>query len=431
MKQNEREIIVEVLTLVTKEGAYNNIALKKALDNSSLTNVQRAFITEVTNGTLRNLIFIDFIINSFSKTYTTKMKPFILNVLRSSTYQIIFMNKVPASAAVNEAVALSKKRGFVNLSGFVNGVLRSIERGHKQVKLPDIKKQPVEYLSTKYSYDKWLIEYWLSEFNFETVEKICIANNTAPQISICVNTIKTNREELVKTLEAEGASVKLCETNNLILYIKCAGSIAELQSFKNGLFHVCDESSVQAVQSLAPKKCDKVLDVCSAPGGKSFVAAYLMENSGEIHSLDIHEHKIKLVKEGAERLGIDIISVGLNDATRPNENFYESYDKVLIDAPCTGFGILRKKPDIMSKKSMEDVKNLAQIQRNMLQTSAKYVKPLGIIVYSTCTLSKMENSDNINWFKNNFNFKLLEEKQLLPEASGRDGFYIAKLQRCE
>jgi len=423
--QNERKISAEILVQIIKSGAYNNIILRKELAaEPSLSSVQKAFITETVNGVLRNLIYIDYIINSFSKLPVNKMKPIIACIIRCAAYQMLLMDKVPDFAACDEAVKIVKRRGFNNLAGFVNGVLRSIAKNGKNVALPDKENEPVKYLSVKYSYPEWIIEYFLTEYDIEKIEEICAVSNLPPRVCICVNSLKTNRDELIKRLNNEEVFVQNANDSDL-LYVKGAGDITELSAFKEGLFHVIDENSIKVVRALNPSKGDTVIDMCAAPGGKSFCISYLMENTGKIYANDIFEHKINLIEAGAKRLGISNITPQIQDAAIPNESFFALADRVLVDAPCSGLGIIRKKPDIKYRKTMDDVIALSVIQRDILKVSAKYVKPEGILVYSTCTLSKIENEDNIKWFVDNHPFELLSMETYLPKVDGGDGFFVA------
>jgi 16S rRNA (cytosine967-C5)-methyltransferase len=390
--QNERKIAIDILVKIISENAYNNITLRKALKAQDDFNItQKAFVTEMVNGVLRNLIYIDYVINSFSKLHTDKMKVFIACVIRCSVYQILFMDKVPNFAACDEAVKIVKRRGFSSLSGFVNGILRNVAKNGKNIKLPNKTAEPVKHLSVKYSCPEWIITHLLTEYDIGSVEQICAVSALAPEVSICVNTLKTSREKLVALFKKNSIEVRTSPANDKLLYIKGAGDITSLEMFKNGLFHVMDENSMNAVFALNPLKGDTVIDMCAAPGGKSFHMAYLMENMGTIYANDIFEHKIDLVKNGAKRLGITNIKAQISDASKPNDSFCEIADKVLVDAPCSGFGIMRKKPDIKYRKSADDITSLVKIQREMLNTASQYVKPSGVLVYSTCTLSKAEN----------------------------------------
>lgn len=426
---NERDIAVSVLTEITEEQIYNNIALRRTLKrNNGLSGVKKAFITEIVNGTLRNIIYIDYVIDLFSSVKTKKMKSVILNILRISVYQILFMDKTPKGAACNEAVKISKMRGYKGLSGFVNGILRNIARNSYNIYMPDKNKEPIQYLSIKYSYPKWIIEYWLKNIDYSSVENMCLINNKPPKVCICVNSLNKSYDNVYNTLIKEGVETKK-GNDELSIYISKQSDITALNSFQSGFYHVIDESSMFAVRKFMPKKGERIADICSAPGGKSFMCAYLMDNSGFISSRDIYEHKIKLIEEGAKRLKINIIKAELKNAEKFYKEDEETFDRVLIDAPCSGFGIIRKKPDIKYTKSIEDIYSLAKLQRNIFDSSWKYVKKNGIILYSTCTVSKIENEDNTEYFTNNYPVELIEKKQLMPAESGGDGFFWAVFRR--
>ena len=442
---NSRELSVYALIDIFNFGSYNNLTLKKLFaENKQLSFEEKAFITELVNGTLRNIIYIDYIINNFSKTKTSKMKPIILNILRISVYQLMFMNKIPVSAICNEAVKLAKKKKFDGLSGFVNAVLRNISRNKDNIKLPSEEKEPIKFLSIKYSYPEWIIKTWLLEMDYEIVKEICQANNLSPKISICVNTNKTNKQELKDIFLKEGIEFQDGHISENSLYIFKTKDISESEAFKKGYFHIMDESSMLAVECLAPKKGQTIFDVCSAPGGKSFYLAYLMQNKGQIFSRDIHSHKIELIENNKKRLGLNIINTQQLDASifRPEDE--NKADAIILDVPCSGLGILRKKPDIKYNKSIEDIDSLVLIQRNILKACAKYVKKGGTMLYCTCTISKKENLENIQWFLENFDFELapislknnlnIETSengyiQILPNMFQTDGFFIAKLKR--
>lgn len=443
---DERETSIYILDEILNNKAYNNIILKKTLDKNNLfNNIQKSFITEIVNGTLRNLIFIDFVINQFSNTKTSKMKPFILNILRISVYQIMFMNKVPISAACNEAVKLAKKRGFINLSGFVNGILRNISRNINNINFPDESKNKVDFLSVKYSFPKWIIEYWLEFLSYKDVKKICENSVKSPKINICINTVITDYKEIINKFENNNIEIDKGILENSF-YINKINDITKNNEFKKGYFHVMNESSMLSVNILNPKENSIVIDICAAPGGKSFYCAYLMNNKGKIISRDIYEHKIDLIKDSAKRLKLDIIDAQLKDAAKFYKEDENIADYIIADVPCSGFGLLRKKPDIKYTKSIDDIKNLVSLQREILKNCWKYVKTGGTLVYSTCTISKMENLDNVNWFCENYPFELVDISdfipkdlecstakdgyiQILPDTAQTDGFFIAKMIR--
>lgn len=438
----EREIALFILMDILEDGAYNNIILRKTLNkHEELTSVQKAFITELVNGTLRNLINIDYVINNFSKIKTEKMKPFILNNIRIAAYQILYMDKIPVSAACNEAVILAKKRNFSALAGFVNGVLRSIAREKDNIKYPNDK---FDAIAIKYSYPKWLLKYWTSDMNISDIEKTCIAFTQPPKLSICINTTRIDKKALKENLFSEGIAVNSDTLLDNSLYIYRTNNIANSKCYNEGLFHIMDESSMLAVKILAPAENSTVVDVCSAPGGKSFAIAEYMKNTGKVYSRDIYDHKLKLIKSGAERLGLTSIVPQIKDATEA-DNITKA-DFVLVDAPCSGLGLIRKKPDIKYNKVYTDIEELSKIQRKILAASATMMNKNGILVYSTCTISPKENIENVIWFCNKYNFttesieKYLPESinchtasegyiQLLPHEYDTDGFFIARMRK--
>jgi len=425
-----RELAATTLGEILDEGGYNNIVLNKNLNKyDKISPADRAMVTELVNGTLRNLILIDHIIAAHSKTPVKKA--FIKSVLRISVYQIMFMDKVPDRAVCDEAVKMAKAKGLVGLSGYVNGVLRNVVRSKDSVELPNKSKDLVHHLSVKYSHPKWIVEYFLSFMDAESVERVCDGGNAVPSMMVCANNVKTSVDELKKTLAIEGVEVYGTDVANA-LKIKGSGDVRSLQSFKSGLYHAMDINAMKAIDLIKPKPKDRVLDLCASPGGKSFYAAQLMKNEGEVLSLDIHEHKIGLIKDGAKRLGLNIIRAGQNDAAIFNPAYESKWDKVILDAPCSGLGVLSKKPDARYKKSMDDIKELASIQRKMMEVSAKYPKVGGKLLYSTCTISVLENDDNVKWFLEKFPYEVQSELRTLPSVEFEgDGFYAVCLVRKE
>lgn len=444
---NPREVAAQALMEILTEDAYNNMTLQKILKkNGAMTSQDRGFVTEIVNGTLRNLTYIDWVINQFSKIKAEKMKPWICSVLRITIYQIGFMDKVPVSAACDEAVKLVRRKGYGALAGFTNGVLRTVSRKWNEISLPDEKKEPLEYLEIRYSHPKWLLKMWLHEYDYDFVKNLCRKNNESPDVTIACNTLKLSTEELTQKLIQEGVQVKQGHYLKNALHLSGTANLAVLESFQKGYFHVQDESSMLAVQVLDPQPGEKILDVCAAPGGKSLLAAEKMENRGQIFSRDIHMHKLHLIEETAGRLGIDIISIQQKDAAENVPEEAEQYDKVLIDAPCSGLGLIRKKPDIKRKKNGNDIDTLVEIQKRILAASADLVKEQGILVYSTCTICKKENNKNVEWFLNHYPYELCDMRtflpkdieqettekgllQLFPHVHNTDGFFIARMRR--
>ncbi len=442
---NPREIAADAMLEIMEEGAYNNMALRRLLrQNGAMPPKDRALVTEIVNGTLRNLYYIDHVINQLSKTKTVKMKPWVLAVLRTAIYQMYFM-KIPDSAACNEAVKLIAERGLEPLKGFVNGVLRTVGREKENIALPQ--EGTAEFLNIQYSHPLWLIKMWIAYFGYEETERLCSANNRPPDVTIRVNTLKTKKEVLKTDLEKKGTSVADGRLVSSALHLKKTADIGGLKAFTEGLFHVQDESSQLAVEMMSPQKGEAILDLCAAPGGKSFTIAEKMENVGRLVCGDIYEHKMELISQGAERLGITIIETIQQDATLYNENYAQAFDRVLVDAPCSGLGLMGKKPDIRLKKNGDEIDHLVPIQRQILENGASYVKQGGILVYSTCTLCKKENEKNVECFLNNHPEFIAEniteylpetlwqetaEKgyiTLLPHKSNTDGFFIAKMRR--
>lgn len=443
---NPREIASQVLMDIEKNGEFSNIALKKALKaNGAMPSKDRAFVTETVNGTLRNIIYIDYCINSFSSVKTEKMKPWVLAVLRSAVYQIIFMS-VPESAATDEAVKLIKAKGLGGLSGFVNAVLRKTAVEWDKIVLPDENKNPAEYISIKYSHPLWIVKMWISAYGSDFTKKLCMADTLPESVNICTNVIKTNSSELENILKKDGMNVQKGHFLKNTLIISKTGDISKNKAFINGYFHVQDESSSLAVNILNPKSGEKVLDVCAAPGGKSVLAAEIMGNVGEVVARDIFDHRLMLIDDTAKRLGIGIIKTENKDASVFDENDEFKFDKVLVDVPCSGLGLMRKKADIRLKKDGNDIDTLLPLQKKILETSSRYVKKGGIMVFSTCTICKKENIGNLNWILENLPFEECElnlpkgietvdgykcAMQLFPNIHGTDGFFIAKLRRKE
>ena len=442
MSKTSREHVADLLTIIEKEDGYAQLVLKRELKDVSIQD--KAFVTEVVYGTLKYSIKIDYILNKFSKTPVKKMKPLIRSILRMSVYQMIGMDKIPTSAIVNEAVKIAKKRKFGNLSGFVNGILRSVDRQINDVEYPNVNKNPELALSIEYSMPEWIIKEWLKVYNIEKVRNICEALNKRAEVCVRVNVLKTTKEEFEKSLEAEGITVKEGVFLEEAYYLKGTREIQNIESFKTGKWTVQDESAMLVAHIVNPKEYDVVLDMCSAPGGKSVHMAELMNNKGQIVSCDVHPHKLELIDKIKVRMGIDIIEPTLNNGTVYNEVFNEKFDKVLLDAPCSGLGIMKRKPDIRSRKVEQDIDAIVDLQMQIVKQAIKYVKTGGRLVYSTCTISKKENEDMVNYIKSlGMIPESIKEKlpnmlkeyeedgsiQILPHIADTDGFFIASFKK--
>lgn len=440
---NPRTLAFNILYKITCEKAYSNIAVNSMLKESGLKGLDSAFVSAIVYGVLEKQITLDYIIKQYSKLPLRKIEDKTLIILRMGIYQLLFMDKVPDSAAVNESVKIAKKKGLMKSCGFINAVLRNFIRADKRYSLPpqqDMKK----YLSVKYSCPENLISQWLDAYGYDVTLNMLKSLEGRPPVTVKVNTLKITLEELIKVFEEEGVKAE----RNLIpqsLNIKFSGSIENLKSFKEGYFHVQDGAGTLCAMTAAPKKGDIVYDICSAPGGKAFSMAELMENQGELYCFDLYEHKLRLIEKGAKRLGLNIIKTAVRNGANPQNKEEKPADVILCDVPCSGTGILRRKPEIRYKED-EYGENLADIQYKILTESAKLLKNGGRLVYSTCTLNPEENTDIVKRFlKENkcFSGKTIElpegikrtieeedyEITLFPQTNGTDGFYIALLQK--
>ncbi len=435
-KKDARDVAVSAITAFRKRSAWSDGFLRNEIRTNELSPRDAAFASEVVNGVLENSLLLNFYISKFSSIKLNKISPGILDILQMAVYQILFLDRIPDSAAVNDAVSRAK-RNNPKAAGFVNAVTRKISVSKEN--LPKPQGTFAERLSVQYSHPIELVNLFISEFGEEDTEKILAENNKKSKVFARVNTLKTTKQTLLDGEE----DVLLFRTGRLdnSVEVTFSGNIEKSEAFKNGHFHIQDEASQLAAELLSPKSGSRVLDACAAPGGKSFLLAEMMENSGELVSCDIYEHKLGLIEKGAKRLGIDIIRTALRDAAKFVPEYENSFDYILADVPCSGFGIIRKKPDIRYK-SIDEAEELPELQLRILKNLSRYLKPDGALVYSTCTILSRENSCVVEAFlKENADFyeektEVLvshkEEKHgitLLPHISGTDGFYMCKLRR--
>lgn len=435
MADNSRLAALEVLEKCRRSGAWSSAALDSVIKKHGLDERDAAFCTALCLGVIQNTSLLDFYIDFFSSS--SKIEPKVRDILREGTYQILFMDSVPQSAAVNEAVALTKKLGFSRASGFVNAVLRKLCASKDY--LPEIPKtDAAEYLAVKYSHTKWLAERLIAEKGFDFAESFFAANNEAPKTCIQVNTLKTDIESLSVRFRASGVSFKPHEWLNNALCVK--GNVTKLPGFSDGEFYVQDPAARSAIEIADIEPDMSVLDACAAPGGKSFAAAIRMNDSGRIISCDLHEKKLNLIKSGAERLGISIISTECADARSPRN---EEFDLVIADVPCSGLGVIRKKPEIRFK-SEEEIFDLPEIQYAILNNLSSCVKAGGELIYSTCTVLRVENEDIVNKFLSLHDDYSAEAFTLpsgidapngmhtfWPNVDRSDGFFVCKLRRTK
>lgn len=427
---NERELVLDMLLQITRDGEYSHIVIKNVLDKYQyLDKRERAFITRVVNGTLERMIEIDYIINQFSKVKVNKMKPLIRTILRSSVYQMKYMDSVPDSAICNEAVKLAGKRGFVNLKGFVNGVLRNISRNLDKINYPD-EKDKVSYLSVKYSLPEWLVKQWLNVYDEETVKTIGSAFLEEKPLTVRFNEHKIKKADLIEILKKEGVTVGEVPEITCALYLSGYDHLSALPSFCKGLYQVQDLSSMQVALWAEVKEGDQVLDVCAAPGGKSIHIAELLNGTGHVEARDLTEYKVDLIRDNIERSGLTNIEAVCQDATVYDPDKKESADIVIADLPCSGLGVLGKKPDLRYKMNEKTEAELVGLQRKILSVVKDYVKPGGKLLYSTCTIHREENEGNVEWFLKEYpKFELVKDKQMIPGKDAGDGFYVAIFKR--
>ncbi len=420
-----RKAAYDVLFAVETEGAYSNIALNDTVRREKPP--EEAFVRALVYGVLENQIYLDYKLASFVRSGLRKVSPQALILLRMGAYQIEFMDGVPDYAAVGESVRLAKKvcRGR---DGFVNGVLRSYQRSAASVRLPEEEKDPVKYLSVRYSCTEDIAALWMKMFGREGAENLLKAAAGAPPLTVRVNSLRTDAGQLAERLREEGFSA-VPRLDGTALEVEGTG-ILSCRAAEEGLFSVQDISSMIMIRALDPKPGETVLDVCAAPGGKSLAAAERMENRGRVISCDIYDHKLALIRKTAERLGISIIETHRNDATKLREEYVGIADRVIADVPCSGLGVIRRKPELKLRITQKEIDNLSEIQYRILENASLCLKKDGTLVYSTCTVSEAENGGVIRRFlEKNRNFFLKEEKQLLPYIDNSDGFYFCTMQR--
>lgn len=434
--QNARSVALKALYNIEKMGAYINIELKKCLDSAEISDNDKRLATEICHGVVKYKINLDFFVKNASSIKLNKISPYIKIILRMGVYQIKYMDKIPNSASVNESVKLARRYGGAKSAGFVNAVLRKII--NTDFEYP---KDKAQFLSVKYSYPLELCNKFLNDFGFDFTKNLMEKSVERPKIYIRVNTLKISVSDFLKILDDENIEYEKSSLCPDAVCIKGLGYLLKSKYFDDGLFYVQDLSSMLSCIILNPEKGASVMDICAAPGGKSTYIARLMQNCGSVLSCDIYDHKLKLISDNAKRLGIDIINVCKNDALCENKEYFEKFDYVLADLPCSGLGIVGKKPEIKYSVTPGGIKDLAENALKMLDISAKYVKKGGTLVFSLCTFTKEEGEENVKKFlEKNKNFAL-EKIDLNIENNGfitfyphifeTDGFFAAKFVRID
>lgn len=438
---NIREIVLDMLMELSKTGTYCHLLIRDVLKKYNyLEQRDKAFIKKVTEGVIERKIELDYVINLFSSTKVNKMKPLIREVLRMSVYQILYMEQVPDSAVCNEAVKLVEKRKFYNLKGFVNGVLRNIARNKENITYTD--------LSVKYSMPTYLVERLKAAYDENTVE--CILDSFLKEKPVSVrmkeSLSKEQVQDIISELEKEGMEVAKHPYLSYAYTLKKADGLNNILHFTKGDFTVQDVSSMLVAECAGIKEHMTVLDLCASPGGKSMHIAEKLKGTGKVYSFDVSEKKTEYILENIERLGYHNVEVAVNDGTVFNEKLVEQGDVVIADVPCSGIGVIGKKCDIKYRIDEEEIQNIVKLQKQIMENAWKYVKKGGTLIYSTCTISKDENEDMVDYLTKNMPLSLesLNEYlpkelmsdttkqgylQLLPGIHECDGFFIARLKR--
>lgn len=426
--ENLREIVLDALILLEKENITSSSLIYQLLDKYDyLEQRDKAFIKRLFEGTIEKRIELDYRIEQFSSVKVSKMKPFIRSLMRMSVYQIVYMTGTPDRAVVDEAVKLSRKRKFQNLSGFVNAVLRKIAADKEELLLPDEGKEPLRYLSVKYSMPEWLVELWLESYGREQTISILEAFGEVSPVSIRFSTRLTSpeRERYVEDMKAKGLVVQPSSLLPYVYLVSGISGVSELPGYREGTFIVQDASSACAVEAAGIQDGDFVLDACAAPGGKSILAS---EKAYKVLSRDVSEEKTAKIIENAQRMNAENIEVQVHDARVLDEDLKGKVDVLLLDVPCSGLGIIGKKRDIKYRVTREGLAELKELQRQIVKTCCEYVKEGGTLLYSTCTMNPEENEKQIQWILENLPFTLEGEMhQLFPGKS--DGFFYSKLVR--
>lgn len=433
-----REAALKALERCRRDGAWSNAAIDNVIKKYELDRRDAALASILCLGVLQNSSLLDFYIDSFSTTRADRLEPKVRDILRVGIYQLVSLDKIPARAAVNESVSLCKISGCGRAAGLVNAVLRKVSSNLDS--LPEIPgKGTAKHLSVKHSHPEWIAQSIMDCKGYAFAEDFLRANNMPSGLNVQINTLKVEKGDYICALTRNDTEYTIPDyPENCVLLP--GGSVTALPGYNEGLFYIQDRAACTAVQIMSLKPGMRVLDACSAPGGKSFAAAIAMGNQGSILSRDIHEKKLSLIRSGADRLGINIIQASSGDARKAEEKFTESFDAVIADVPCSGLGVIRKKPEIR-EKTHDEVRNLPDIQRDIIENLSAYVKPGGLLLYSTCTVLKAENEDIVTDFLNrhrefeaeNFSFgdRCSENGMYTfwPNIDGTDGFFAAKLRK--
>lgn len=449
-KPGAREAAMDVLTRVEQDQAYSNLLLNQTLEKLKLERQEAALATELVYGTIQRLNTIDYFLARFAAKGLERLQPWVRSLLRLSFYQIRYLDRIPPHAAVNEAVELAKRRGHAGIAGLVNGILRNVLREKERLALPEGLPAAAR-IALEESHPEWMVKRWMDRYGEGEARAMCRTNNEPPKVSLRVNRLKGTREALAERLAESGVDTRPSALAADGLVAVSGGRLGGHPLFAAGEFSIQDESSMLVARVVAPEAGMRVLDCCAAPGGKSAHLAELMDGKGEVVAADLHEHKEALIREQANRLGLRNIRTVVSDARELADKYpAASFDRILLDAPCSGLGVIGRKPDLKWAKTAGDIAEIAGLQRSILQAVHRLLKPGGILVYSTCTTEPEENEEQVRRFLADepgfapepFPEGVLppgkaEEAgaagmlQLLPQDYGSDGFFIARMRRKE
>lgn len=442
---NVREIALHSLLAVCKDGGYSNIVVSQAIHKYKMEDRDRRFYTELVYGTLRYLNYLDWIVSKISTRKLNKLDPVCLAVIRMGLYQIFGMTKVPESAACNESVKLATRFGNKGMAKFVNAMLRSSIRRRQEFAIPSAEEDPLLYLSLTYHQQEWLIRAWLKEYGMTDTEALCRYFDSIPSLCLRANTARVSRDELIAALKEEGLQAEKAAYAPEGVYLPDIPNISSVKALKQGLAIIQDEPSQLVAHVLDPQPHELIFDVCAAPGGKTTHIAALGGPTCTVYGGDIYEHKLRLIESNAKHLGLANVRTILQNACTIGQSYVGRADRVLVDAPCSGLGVLRHKIDLRWRKKPSDLKTLPALQKRILDSAAQCVKAGGVLVYSTCTINDEENSRIVRQFLQEHSEFQLENAaafcnlpnhdgpfiQLLPQRDQLDGFFIARMKRGE
>lgn len=445
MKQipSARELAVDLLTKIEQEKAYSNVLLHHTLLQHKLSSAESGLLTELTYGTIQRLNTLDYLLNQVVAKGINKLQPWVRSLLRLSLYQLLYLDRIPSRAVVHEAVNISKRRGHSGISGMVNAVLRRAAAWDGKPPMPKTDENPIQQIALEFSHPQWLISRWVNAYGLETTKLMCASNNLPPHTSVRINTMHHSRESVLAQLHADGIIAIPSPLAPSGIVIQGAGNMAFTPYYTQGEISIQDESSMLVAEAVAPQAGMKVLDCCSAPGGKSTHMAELMNNQGEVWSCDLHSHKLRFIEEQAKRLSITCIHPMAEDARLLGKHFPpDSFDRILLDAPCSGFGVVRRKPDLKWSRQESAITELAKLQQELIRSVYPLLKPGGFLVYSTCTTEEQENGEVVRTFLADYpdmsiasfpaSMNQLSSEgmiQILPHQYHSDGFFIARLYK--